>query len=766
MLTSKKVLESWKLDLLADYRLAPLLEKHFDKTSYLSDLLTENLATFSELYAKLTSIKQNLVNIFNEKLSENHELITKDLEDLEAFQLNLQDLKQSEKKVKSKALMLNKDFSQEYENLNKNLPLLEKVYEVSKLSRHSCRFLQNVRLLRSLIVNGEIIDLKKGSLIINELFQLAKTMDLSGLVFYENEKEFINNTRESLIIKTQKRLLANLQARQEEEIKVCLKTLQNLNILADIITQTGTNFLKNIMNIWKSFLIKEYDQNTVLLSFAHELKKVLDECMEISSSVWLLKISLKNQDDLKLTDKNLLNIFELFCNKEVNIIAQSFQKLKENAGKFELNWKVAIRSYPKIFNAFEEFIIKFRENWLLYPDFSEENIGNCQDFAREMMNSISFLRELYHNWLKNELEIRFMGVISVVFQLEAAKNKDYLDNSYQSACKTLNFIQYEFEDNIKTAEIFNKTSDIFLKELKTFLIVLLDKTLKEPFDDVYIGTLFISFNIFAKIGSDSLNLILTNRNNLQLSIEEIDEFMEFYEEALEKLSGRFLEKLFSEIMKIFSLIHENHSKGPKLSFQVFCWESLNFLLTQHNPLKFFNLIERNASFDENWEDFLLIVVNCYGILMSIFNTSSEKFLEIINKDIDVMNALMEKITRKDNNNKIAMIVINIQKLFFLDAANFAILSENNQNFFNFITKDLAIFHFMKRAEREANLKRKNEGFLECLAGVVGGNEVKYGKWKDALIGGGEKNRWKENFDNLKKGGNFNKDNENIKLLEK
>ena len=154
MTTQKKVIESWKLDLLSDYRLTPLLEKHFDKTAYLSDLLGENLGTFSEVYAKLTSIKQNLFNIFNDKLGENYEIITKDLEDMDAFQLSLDDLKQSEKKVKAKAVAFNRDFSQEYENLNKNLPILEKVYEVSKLSRHSCRFVQNVRLLRSIIVNN------------------------------------------------------------------------------------------------------------------------------------------------------------------------------------------------------------------------------------------------------------------------------------------------------------------------------------------------------------------------------------------------------------------------------------------------------------------------------------------------------------------------------------------------------------------------------------------------------------------------------------
>ena len=87
-----------------------------------------------------------------------------------------------------------------------------------------------------------IIDLKKGWLIINELFQIAKSIDLSGLAFYENEKEFINNTRDSLVGKTQRRLLESLRTKQEEEIKVCLKTLKNLNILSDVVTQTGTTF--------------------------------------------------------------------------------------------------------------------------------------------------------------------------------------------------------------------------------------------------------------------------------------------------------------------------------------------------------------------------------------------------------------------------------------------------------------------------------------------------------------------------------------------
>ena len=765
MTTQKKVIESWKLDLLSDYRLTPLLEKHFDKTAYLSDLLGENLGTFSEVYAKLTSIKQNLFNIFNDKLGENYEIITKDLEDMDAFQLSLDDLKQSEKKVKAKAVAFNRDFSQEYENLNKNLPILEKVYEVSKLSRHSCRFVQNVRLLRSIIVNNEIIDLKKGSLIINELFQIAKSIDLSGLAFYENEKEFINNTRDSLVGKTQRRLLESLRTKQEEEIKVCLKTLKNLNILSDVVTQTGTNFLKNIMNIWKNFLIKEYDQNTVLMSFSNELKKVLDECLEISSAVWLLKVTLKNQEDLRTEDKNLINIFELFCSKEVNIIAQSIQKLKENSTKFELNWKVTIRSYPKIFNAFEDFLLRFQENWLLYPEFSDEPTNTFNDFSRELMTSIGFLGDLYYNWLKKELEIKFMSVLTGVFPSEPAKNKDFFDICYQNACKILNFVQYELEDNIKAREIFARTYEIFMKELKTFLLILLEKTLKEPFDEVYIGTLFMSLSVFAKIGSDSLNFLLTNRNNLELSLEDLDEFTDFYEDSLERLSTRFLDKLFSEILKIFSLFYENHSKSQKLSFQVFCWESLNFLLTQNNPLKYFDILERNSSFEQLWEGFLMLMINLYGFMMSVFNNSSEKFLEIVNKDIDVLNNLLEKITKKDNTNKIAMMVINVQKLFFLDASNFTILIENNQSFFNFVTKDLAFFHFLKRAEREANIKKKGESFLEVLSGVFGGGEIKFGRFTESLSNGGEKSWWREGLEVVRKGSGM-KENENIKLLEK
>ena len=114
-----------------------------------------------------------------------------------------------------------------------------------------------------------IIDLKKGWLIINELFQIAKSMDLSGLVFYENE-------RNSLIIleivwwgrhkRNFWRVCVQQTRRRDQSMSPKLK---NLNILSDVVTQTGTNFLKNIMNLWKNFLMKEYDQNTVLMSFSN-----------------------------------------------------------------------------------------------------------------------------------------------------------------------------------------------------------------------------------------------------------------------------------------------------------------------------------------------------------------------------------------------------------------------------------------------------------------------------------------------------------------
>lgn len=761
-------MQSWKIDLLSDYRLSKILDRHYDKNMYLVELLQENHPTFSEIYSKLSGIKQNLVNFFMEKLGENYKLITKDLVNLENIHLEFSEIKKSEKNLKNKVNSLNKEFNQEYESLSKNLPLLEKVYEVSTLTRNSLKFLQNLRLLKSLMVNNEIIDLKKGSLIINDLFVLAKSYDFSGLPFYENEKEFINNTRENLMSKTQKKFLIYLQNKQEEETKTCLNTFANLNILSDVVTQTGTNMLKTCMNLWKNFLIKDYDQNTILMSYSQELKNVLNESLSLSTSIWLLQNLLKNSENYEnlISDKNLLNIFDLFWNKEITIVAQSFQKLKENSNKYEINWKVTVRLYPKIFHAFEDFLTKFRENTLLYPGFPE-TVG-FENSLNNFMNSIVFLKEKYYEWVKNEVEGRLLLILSNIFSPEIIKTKEYMENIYQSSCKMISFLQFEFNDNIKSKEIFIKVQKLCLEKIREFVLALTEKTYKENLEDISSSTLFLSINILGKILLDCLNLLLLSKHNAKLNFFEIDEIIEIYENSFSKLSVRYIEKIFSECLKIFSFMYENHLKSSqKLNFQTNAWESLSNLLNQHNPSKLSNLLEKNMYFTGIWEDFLCVLINLYSFLMSIFSNQSEKFLDLINKDIDIFKSLLEKISGKDHNNRILLCIINMQKLFLLDAANMNNFCEGNPNFFNLVSKNITIFNFFKRIEKESNFKmKKADNFNGYLSGFFLTNDLKFVKLKELIFGDFEKTNVKEIFENLKKSGNVNLENPNMKFIQK
>lgn len=758
-------MQSWKIDLLSDYRIARILDRHFDKNSYLLELLQENHPTFSEVYSKLSAIKQNLVNSFMEKLGENYENITKDLGNLETIHLDLDEIKKSEKNLKTKLNSLNQEFNQEYLALSNNIPLLEKVYDVSVLSQNSLKFLQNLKLLKSLMVNNKVIDLKKGSMIINELFILAKNFDFSGLSFYENEKDFINNTRENLMSKTKKKFLASLENKQEEEIKTCLKTFANLNILSDVISQTGTNMLKTCMNLWKSFLIKEYDQNTILMSYSQELKNVLNECLSLTTSIWILQNLLRNFENADLiSDKNLFNIFELFWTKEITIIAQSFQKLKENANKYEINWKATVRLYPKIFHTFQEFLIKFRENILLYPDFPQ--ITSFENSLNNFMNLLTFLEGDYYIWVKSETESRFLLIINSIFSIENIKSKDYFENIYQNSCKIISFFQYEFADNIKTKEIFLKIQRICFDYTSNFLYNITEKILKANFDETSVNTIFICLNSIAKILSESFNILLLSKHNVKLNLLEFDELLEKYETSLHKISIRFIEKLFVEVLKHFSFMCENHSKSQKFSFQANCWESLNNILTQNNPTKLFNLLEKNYQFSVIWEDFICAIINLYGFLMSSF-IMNEKLADIINKDIDFFNNLVEKICRKENLNKISVTIINIHKMFLLDANNMSLLCDSNPNFFDLISKNVLLFNFLKRLEKETNSKlKKPENFYAFLTHFFNTSDFRFINLKELIFGGVESTNCREMLDYLKKNGNPENENANLKIIQK
>lgn len=758
-------MQSWKIDLLSDYRLARILDRHFDKNSYLLELLQENHPTFSEVYSKLSAIKQNLVNSFMEKLGENYENISKDLGNLETIHLDLVEIKKSEKNVKGKLNSLNQEFNQEYQALSNNIPLLEKVYDISVLSQNSLKFLQNLKLLKSLMVNDKVIDLKKGSMIINELFILAKNFDFSGLPFYENEKDFINNTRENLMNKTKSKFLTSLENKQEEEIKTCLKTFANLNILSDVISQTGTNMLKTCMNLWKNFLIKEYDQNTILLSYSQELKNALNECLSLTTSVWILQNLLRNFENAELiTDKNLFNIFELFWNKEITIIAQSFQKLKENANKYEINWKATVRLYPKIFHTFQEFLIKFRENILLYPDFPQ--VTSFENSLNNFMNLLMFLEPDYYVWVKNEAETRFLLIINSIFATENIKSKDYFENIYQNSCKIISFFQYEFNDNIKSKGIFLKIQKICFDYTRNFLYSITEKTLKANFEEISTNTLFICLNVIAKILSESLNILLLSKHNVKLNLMELDDLLEKYETSLHKISIRFIEKLFVEVLKHFSFMCENHSKSQKFSFQANCWENLNNILTQNNPTKLFNLLEKSNQFSAIWENFICTIINLYGFLMSNF-TMSEKLADIINKDIDFLNNLVDKICRKENLNKISVTIINIHKIFLLDANNISLLCDSNPSFFDLISKNVLLFNLLKRLERETNLKlKKPENFYGYLTHFFNTSDYRFMNLKELIFAGVESTNCREMLDYLKKNGNLENENPNLKIIQK
>ena len=762
MSTTKKILEDWKLPLLSDYRLSKLLDRHFDKSIYLSSLLQESHSTFSELYTKLSAIKQNLFNVFNEKLTENYEFLTKDLEEISVFSLDFHEIKACEKQIKSSINSLNKDFTQEYELFAKNLPLLERTYSALFLCKNSARFLQNMKLLRSLLVNNEIIDINKGSFLINELFSLAKTVDFSGLNFFETSKDFINTTRENLLQKTQRKFLANLPLKNEEEVKSCVKTFVNLGLLSEILTQTGTNMLKNCMNLWKNVLVKEYDQNTILLDFSNEMKLVLNESLVFSNSMWFLQNILRTFEEFELfanNDKNLLNIFELFWSKEINIISQSLMKLKENSMKYEINWRVLIRLYPRIFHLFEEFLTKFKENSLLFPEFCEEKTS-----LTSFMNPIVFLKDFYYNWLGNELETRFLSLNSMIFTIETKNPKDYCENIYQNSIKISSFLQYELNDNIKTKEIFAKFFEIFLVRIKTFSLSICDKIFKENFEDLSINTVYIAMNSLAKIVSDSLNSLLLNRNNFLLNLKEIDEFIDIYEEVLMKICNRFFEKFFFEILRFFSSFFENHAKSQKFTFQTSFWENFGNFLMMNNPLKFFNILEKYQWFSDLWEEFLFIILNFYAFSISNFNNSNEKFIEILNKDIDILNNLTEKISRKEGNSRISMTIINIHKLFLLDAQNIGILCQSNPNFFSLLSKNITIFNFLKRIERDFKTK-KSENFFDILASFFNTSDLRLAVCKEIVMGDWKRTNCKEMLEKFKKNG-VSSENENVKLIEK
>ena len=58
-------MEEWQIQLVKDHKLLKILDKNFDEEEYVLNLLNQTTtAELSEVFTKLTSIKQNITQSF------------------------------------------------------------------------------------------------------------------------------------------------------------------------------------------------------------------------------------------------------------------------------------------------------------------------------------------------------------------------------------------------------------------------------------------------------------------------------------------------------------------------------------------------------------------------------------------------------------------------------------------------------------------------------------------------------------------------------
>lgn len=727
-------MEDWKIALCKDQRLLKILDTQFDQEEYLVELLNQSqdkAADLSDIFTKLSSIKQQIVNSFDHSITTNYDRIAQDIEQLSEISLNMKDCQSKITSMKSTLNKINHNFLVYYEMIANKTPTLKNSYEALDLAKAALKFVQSIKSLK--IVTGpklEILDLNKVSLIIRDLVKLLAENDLNGLPFYEKERDYINKIRDNVIAANDKKFSDALNSKNAFEIGHCLQNYYNLSLLSERIQSTVNAILKNINSAWKTCLTKELDRNQAnsVMIFGNSLKATVAETLSYNTQIWMLSTCLKNRDSNSLEEfrqylreRNFVNIFKVFWDKQILILSQGFGVIKRNQNqKYTTNKYLLTRNTPKLYHLFEDFVASLTEYSLLNPD-PEEKL-EAQVLQGQLLNSLEDLLLEYYEIMKKEVNQKLEAVFNLIYEGDCTNTKAFSNQVHAEVVRVQQFLNYEIKDNIKSEHIYKEFANLVIDQVYETA----DRNLKRYESN---KSQFILHRFFTLLVSQvELMRLVTNlvasRQNYELPVQKVDQLIELTANFERSSLPVIFQNFFENSIKLVGQLHEFYQNSIKVN------SAMDHVILE-NLFSFLNgysvavvpYLDSSYQFLDHWEKLLRTLIYALLIVYASMDNLQIKVIEACNKDFDLLQSFVEKwLPREDD---VRILVQECRKVTQVDSESFANFWEKKHDFCKNLDVTFILVTLLRRAEREFKVsvyniktKEKEKNILSLIRGYI------------------------------------------------
>jgi len=703
-------MEEWQIHLLKDTKLIKILDKQFDDEKYVLDVLNRSTPSeLSEIFTKLTNTKQDIAQSFSNTIKDNYNRLIDDFQNIKDLNFEITDCRVRVQSIQKMLSLINVNFIQNYENIEKKAPVLKNTTDALTLTRAALKFLQNIKKLKSVVSPKlEIYDLNKACLIIKDIIKVISEQNLDGVEFYEREAEFIDEVREKIIAINDKKFLESIAAKNVVEITHCIQNFYNLRILTERVQTAATSMMKNIFELWKKCVQSEYDKPyNGLIVLGNSLKTLLQEQLNYHTQIWLVSTILRKRDSNSLDsffeymkEGKIVNLYDEVWKKQIVIINHHLKAFKEETkDDTNPNRVLFVRIYPKMHFLFEDFLQNLSLFMLKYPDPHE--IKDITLTQESLMETIAPFSDLYFKFIQTQLEKRLQTSADLIFNSDAAYFKNYTNSVLSECAKFGQFVNFEIKDNIKTAAIFRKFSSIALDLIRQSLTKIFDRYEATDLSKLSLNRLFAIFSYQYEL-KKIIMTIAAQKFNEELEVKKIDETFSLCEKYETQLLDLIFQTLFENSYRYIKQIYNfyDHEMNSKVANQHNQLDSLyDFLMNYSvasNPK-----LENCTSFLENWNKLIFVLLELLSIVFSSFSERKDRLIELMNKDVESMGYVIDNLNKKDVNQR--LLLVNIQKLVLIDPATMKNFIENQHEFIRNIPKTILAFNFLKRTEREGNL---------------------------------------------------------------
>jgi len=403
-----------------------------------------------------------------------------------------------------------------------------------------------------------------------------------------------------------------------------------------------------------------------------------------------------------LKNRNINNLFEIFWDKHTKILNATWKKVLEakEGTKLEKNKTLLVRIYPKFVQLFEKFLKDLVEFMLKYPDPSDEI--DFRQLRDKLLEGTKVFSESYYESVHKEINVKLDQITKSIFTADSSFFKTYTGAIHSELAKLSQFLNFETKENILSPTIFSRFMQILADDM--YIAV---KDLYQTYDNtdaknLSLNKIFCLFTTFFELKRVLVNVI-DQKYNQEIQLNKIDEVLKVAGEYENTMLIVLFHNLNDHMGNQMNLLLEHYKKNFNAKTMVENDVLNNIYSFFLNYSLFVNKsLDKNHNFSEQWSNLMSLMIYLFATVVFYFDTSNEKFRDVMNRDFEFLGNALEKFNKKDTNHR--LILINIQKLAtFMEAPDVLLYLENNHDFVKSIPKPLLILYFMKKLERETKV---------------------------------------------------------------